>query len=112
METALKVIWSVSAVSLMLLILLHSPKGDGLGAFGGQGQMFASTRSAETALNRVTWILASLFMLSAVLLSSPLVNNFLTPPVVEAPASPVPETVNPTPAPPIPENLPATPPTP
>ncbi|MFN3926366.1 MAG: preprotein translocase subunit SecG [Pseudanabaenaceae cyanobacterium] len=102
METVLKVIWSVSAVSLMLLILLHSPKGDGLGNFGGQGQMFASTRSAETALNRVTWSLTLVFLLSTVLLSGPWLRSLpapasTTPPVVETPAPAVPDTL---PAPP------------
>lgn len=60
--TILKVIWMVSAVGLTALVLLHSPKGDGLGGLGGQAQLFTSTKSAETTLNRVTWTLTVLFM--------------------------------------------------
>jgi len=55
-------VWAFSAVGLIVLVLLHSPKGDGLGGIGGQAQLFTSTRSAETTLNRVTWTLTILFM--------------------------------------------------
>lgn len=62
LESILQIVWMVSAVGLILLVLLHSPKGDGLGGIGGQAQMFTSTKSAETALNRATWILCITFM--------------------------------------------------
>jgi len=63
-------IWVFSALGLVVLVLLHSPKGDGLGAMGGQAQLFTSTKSAETTLNRVTWILTALFMGLTVVLSA------------------------------------------
>ncbi|WP_448560784.1 preprotein translocase subunit SecG [Trichothermofontia sp.] len=63
-------IWAISAVCLIVLVLLHSPKGDGLGSFSGQAQLFTSTKSAETTLNRVTWVLAVIFMGMTVLLST------------------------------------------
>jgi preprotein translocase subunit SecG len=50
--------------------MLHSPKGDGLGGLGGQAQLFTSTKSAETTLNRVTWVLTALFMGLTVILSA------------------------------------------
>ncbi len=107
-----KVVWIVSAITLVLLILLHSPKGDGLGGFGGQGQMFASTRSAETALNRFTWGLAVLFLGFTVLLSGGWLEKIFSatsapapnPTVEVVPSAP---TVNP-----VPESLPAEPATP
>jgi len=68
--TILKVIWMVAAVSLTAMVLLHSPKGDGLGGLGGQAQLFTSTKSAETTLNRVTWTLTVLFMGLTVVLSA------------------------------------------
>ncbi|MEM9120799.1 MAG: preprotein translocase subunit SecG [Cyanobacteria bacterium P01_D01_bin.6] len=71
----IKVIWAVSAIGLTVLVLLHSPKGDGLGALGGQAQLFTSTKSAETTLNRVTWTLTALFMGLTVVLSA----GWLTP---------------------------------
>lgn len=66
----LQIIWAVSAVGLIVLVLLHSPKGDGLGGLGGQAQLFTSTKSAETTLNRVTWTLTVLFMGLTVILSA------------------------------------------
>lgn len=63
-------VWVFSALSLIILVLLHSPKGDGLGAIGGQAQLFTSTKSAETTLNRVTWTLTILFMGLTVILSA------------------------------------------
>jgi preprotein translocase subunit SecG len=63
-------IWAFCAVGIIILVLLHSPKGDGLGAIGGQAQLFTSTKSAEITLNRVTWILTVLFMGLTVILSA------------------------------------------
>ncbi len=70
MQTFLNLAWSISSVLLILLVMLHSPKGDGLGAIGGQGQMFSSTRSAEENLNRVTWVVAVIFLTLTLVLSA------------------------------------------
>lgn len=66
----LQIIWTLSALGLIILVLLHSPKGDGLAGIGGQAQLFTSTKSAETTLNRVTWTLTILFMGLTVILSA------------------------------------------
>lgn len=66
----LKVIWMISAVGTIILVLLHSPKGDGLGGLGGQAQLFTSTKSAETSLNRATWLLMLICMGITVILSA------------------------------------------
>ncbi|BAU12447.1 hypothetical protein ycf47 [Leptolyngbya sp. NIES-3755] len=68
--TVLRSIWVFSAVGIVILVLLHSPKGDGLGGLGGQAQLFTSTKSAETTLNRATWLLTILFMGITVVLSA------------------------------------------
>lgn len=70
-----QIIWSISASLLILLVLLHSPKGDGLGGIGGQAQLFSSTKSAEATLNRVTWILSLTFISLTVVLSAGWLNN-------------------------------------
>ncbi|MBW4485173.1 MAG: preprotein translocase subunit SecG [Tildeniella torsiva UHER 1998/13D] len=80
--TILKVIWMVSAVGLTALVLLHSPKGDGLGGLGGQAQLFTSTKSAETTLNRVTWTLTVLFMGLTVVLSAGWLDVAAAPPAL------------------------------
>ncbi len=66
----LRIIWGVSALGVVILVLLHSPKGDGIGGIGGQAQLFTSTKSAETALNRVTWILSIIFIGLTIILSA------------------------------------------
>ncbi len=75
----IKILWAASAVGLTALVLLHSPKGDGLGALGGQAQLFTSTKSAETTLNRATWVLTVLFMGLTVVLSGGWLNTPPTP---------------------------------
>ncbi|HEY9613404.1 preprotein translocase subunit SecG [Allocoleopsis sp.] len=66
----LQLIWAVSAVGVIVLVLLHSPKGDGIGGIGGQAQLFTSTKSAETALNRITWVFSVIFIGLTVVLSA------------------------------------------
>lgn len=70
-KTALSWLWMVSGILLIISILLHSPKGDGLGGLvsGGSG-MFTSARSAEATLNRISWTLMALFLVLAVILSA------------------------------------------
>ncbi|PZO43960.1 MAG: preprotein translocase subunit SecG [Leptolyngbya sp.] len=80
--TVLKVIWMVAAVGLTAMVLLHSPKGDGLGGLGGQAQLFTSTKSAETTLNRVTWTLTVLFMGLTVVLSAGWLDVAAAPPAL------------------------------
>jgi preprotein translocase subunit SecG len=65
-----KALWTFSCVSLIVLVLLHSPKGDGLGGLGGQAQLFTSTKSAEKTLNQVTWVLVTMFMSLTTVLSA------------------------------------------
>lgn len=73
--TVLEAIWAFSAVGLIVLVLLHSPKGDGIGAIGGQAQLFSSTKSAETTLNRVIWALVVTFLGLTVVLSAGWLNR-------------------------------------
>ncbi|OLP18658.1 preprotein translocase subunit SecG [Leptolyngbya sp. 'hensonii'] len=87
--TILKAIWSTSALGLIILVLLHSPKGDGIGGIGGQAQLFTSTRSAETNLNRITWILAVLFIGLTIILSANWLGQSVAVPVLPStPPSP------------------------
>lgn len=71
----LQILWAVSAAGLIILVLLHSPKGDGLGGLSGQAQLFTSTKSAETTLNRVTWTLTILFIGLTIVLSAGWLNT-------------------------------------
>lgn len=56
------------AVMLVGLILLHSPKGEGMGGIGGTATLFTGKRGAEAGLDRLTWIVAILFLTICALL--------------------------------------------
>ena len=63
--------WIGSGLLLIVLVLLHSPKGDGMGGLAASGSsMFSSASSAEATLNRLTWSCLALFLSLAVILSA------------------------------------------
>ena len=67
----LSFIWAIQVISAVLLIglvLIHSPKGDGLAGIGGAAQMFSSQKGAEKNLNKLTTIVAVVFVLCVFLL--------------------------------------------
>ena len=67
--------WIGSGVLLILLVLLHSPKGDGMGGLAASGSsMFTSASSAEATLNRITWTCLAIFLSLAVILSAGWLN--------------------------------------
>ena len=56
---------------LILLVLLHSPKGDGMGGLAASGSsMFSSASSAESTLNKATWTCLTMFLVLAIILSA------------------------------------------
>lgn len=64
-------IWTIqiiSAILLIVLIMLHSPKGDGIAGMGGASHVFASQKSAEKGLNKLTGIIAAIFIICTFLL--------------------------------------------
>jgi preprotein translocase subunit SecG len=71
----IEIIWAVSAGLLVVLVLLHSPKGDGIGGIGGQAQLFTSAKSAEKTLNQITWTLSSIFIGLTMVLSAGWLNK-------------------------------------
>ncbi len=58
----------ITAILSIILVLLHSPKGDGIAAIGGASQMFSSQKSAEKGLNKLTYIVAGIFLVCTFLL--------------------------------------------
>ena len=71
MSSILTWIWAFSGLLLILLVLLHSPKGDGMGGIAASGSsMFTSASSAEASLNKATWTVLLIFLLLAVVLSA------------------------------------------
>ena len=62
MANILWTIETIAAVLLTILVLLHSPKGDGIGGIGGASHVFASQKSAEKGLNKLTGIICAIFI--------------------------------------------------
>lgn len=65
---ALLVLEVFLALGVILLVLLHAPKGDGLGGIGGSATLFSGKRGAEAGLDKVTWTLVAAFMAICVVL--------------------------------------------
>jgi len=71
MSQILSWVWLISGILLILLVLLHSPKGDGMGGIAASGSsMFSSASSAESSLNKITWMILIVFLSLAIILSA------------------------------------------
>ena len=70
MENVVLVVHLLLALSLIGVVLLQRSEGGGLGIGGGGGGGGAmSSRSAATALGKVTWILAAAFICTSIALT-------------------------------------------
>ncbi|MBE7705858.1 MAG: preprotein translocase subunit SecG [Cyanobacteria bacterium SIG30] len=68
MTTFLYMTQILSAVLLIILVLLHAPKGEGIASIGSASQLFSSQKSAEDGLNKVTYIVAGIFIVTTFIL--------------------------------------------
>jgi len=58
----------VVCLVLITLVMIHSPKGDGIGGIGNAAQLFTSQRGAEEGLTKFTgWVAGTFFLLSAII---------------------------------------------
>lgn len=55
----------ISAIFTVILVLLHSPKGDGIASIGAASQLFSSQKSTEKGLNKVTYFFVGIFIISS-----------------------------------------------
>ena len=69
MTTLLPILHIFSAVFLVIFVLLHTAKGEGLGGIGGQARLFGTQKGLEEGLNRITTIFATSFMVLSFLLA-------------------------------------------
>jgi len=68
--SAIQFLWVIqilSALLLILLVLIHSPKGDGILGIGGASHLFSSQKNAESGLNKLTTIVAIIFFIATFL---------------------------------------------
>jgi preprotein translocase subunit SecG len=56
------------------LILIHAPKGEGMGGIGTGATIFSGKRGAEAGLDKLTWAVSGLFMLVCMILGFGLVK--------------------------------------
>lgn len=66
---ALKIVQVILSVMLIVAVMLHSAKGEGIGAMGGGAKVFGSQKGVEAGLNRFATIIAVLWALDAVALA-------------------------------------------
>ncbi len=95
MENVLLIIHLIIALFLIGAVLLQRSEGGGLGVGGDNN--FMANRSATTALNKLTWIIAILFLITSLSLTviaankaskkSILDNNNIDEVIVDEPAS-------------------------
>ncbi|MBU0630559.1 MAG: preprotein translocase subunit SecG [Candidatus Margulisbacteria bacterium] len=58
-----------SGILLVIAVLLHTAKGEGLGGIGGTAHIFGTPKGMEEGLDRLTWGLAGAFMLFSIFLA-------------------------------------------
>ena len=69
MKTLLLIIELLSGLLLIGAILIHSPKGEGIGSIGGPAKMFNSPqKDMEKGLDQFTYILTAVFLIIATIL--------------------------------------------
>lgn len=69
MKGLLLILQFLSAALLVVAVLLHTAKGEGLGGIGGSARLFGTPKGLEEGLDRITWGLAIIFMTLSVLLA-------------------------------------------
>jgi len=73
LSSTFQILQIVLGCLVVFLILLHSPKGDGMAMLGGAAQLFSSQKGAEKNLNKLTTIVAIIFVVVSFILGFKLV---------------------------------------
>lgn len=60
---ALIIVQALLGLVMVALVLIHAPKGEGMGGIGGSAMLFSGKRGAEAGLDRLTWSVVGLFMI-------------------------------------------------
>ncbi|MFN5539545.1 MAG: preprotein translocase subunit SecG [Candidatus Melainabacteria bacterium] len=58
-----------SAAITIILVQLHSAKGEGIGSIGSSAQMFSTSSKVERTLNIITWVFGVIFLTCSATLS-------------------------------------------
>lgn len=68
MKALLIIIQILSAIAVVITVLLHSAKGEGLGGIGGAAKLFGTPKGLEEGLDKITMISAVVFMVVSLIL--------------------------------------------
>jgi len=69
MRGILLVVQLGTALALIVAVLLHVAKGEGLGGIGGSARLFGTPKGMEQGLDRITWSCAILFLSVSIFLA-------------------------------------------
>ncbi|MBS1993305.1 MAG: preprotein translocase subunit SecG [Cyanobacteria bacterium SZAS LIN-2] len=58
----LLILEAILGVLMIVLVLVHAPKGDGMAGIGSSATLFTGKRGAEAGLDKLTWTVFFLFM--------------------------------------------------
>ena len=68
MKGILLVLQIVVAIALVIAVLLHTAKGEGLGGIGGAAKIFGTPKGMEKGLDKITWGCVISFLTISILL--------------------------------------------
>ncbi len=68
MKSFLLILQIFSAIALVIAVLLHTAKGEGLGGIGGAARLFGTPKGLEQGLDKITTICAVTFLLVSLIL--------------------------------------------
>lgn len=68
MKTFLMLLQILSALAVVITVLLHTAKGEGLGGIGGAARLFGTPKGLEEGLDKVTTTSAVVFMVVSLVL--------------------------------------------
>lgn len=71
MRTLLFIIQFTGSIAIILAVLLHPAKTFGMGGIGSPSELFGSQKGAEEGLNKITIVIAAIWGLVSILLSTP-----------------------------------------
>lgn len=68
-KLGLQIVQVLSSLLLIAVVMMHSAKGEGLGAIGASAKVFGSQKGVEEGLNRVTTWTAIVWVGSGLILA-------------------------------------------
>ncbi|MBU0573714.1 MAG: preprotein translocase subunit SecG [Candidatus Margulisiibacteriota bacterium] len=69
MKIFLLILQIISAIAVVITVLLHTAKGEGLGGIGGAAKLFGTPKGMEAGLDKITTGCAVAFVVISLILS-------------------------------------------